>query len=319
MPVPAPQVLYLSPNRIGDSVIATGILGEIQNQYPGAEVTVITSGPAAAFYRSVPGVVQVIAVDKKKDGSHWLDIWKAARGRVWDLAIDTRGSLTTRLIAARERRIYRRALETGTPKVEVVGRLMGLAGPLEPRLHIDAEARARAAAVIDAHPGSGPILALAPIAVQPGKSWPSDRWAQLVARLKAEPRFQGWRYMLVGGPGDHAPAAPALAEAGTLGIDFVGKGDILTSAAAIERASLFVGNDSGLMHVAAAVGTPTLGLFGPTEWWLYGPRGGQTQTLAANNEIGSFAPIEDISVDQALTAVIQLYDRFASEKQGGRP
>ncbi len=64
--------------------------------------------------------------------------------------------------------------------------------------------------------------------------------------------------------------------AGPLAIDFVGKGDILASAAAIDRAALFVGNDSGLMHVAAAAGQPTLGLFGPTEWWLYGPRGPRT-------------------------------------------
>lgn len=310
MPASAPQVLYLSPNRIGDSVIATGILGEIQRQQPGAEVTVITSGPAAAFYRSAPGVVQVVPIDKAKNGSHWLKIWQAARTKAWDLAIDTRGSATTRLVRAKRRRIYGRHLETGTPKVEVIGRLMGLEGALEPDLHIDAKARARAGEIIDAHPGTGPILALAPIAVQPGKSWPAERWGQLVARLKAEARFDGWRFMLVGGPGDHAPAAPALAEAGERGIDFVGKGDILASAAAIGRASLFVGNDSGLMHVAAAIGTPTLGLFGPTEWWLYGPRGQKTRTLAANNEVGTFAPIEDISVDQAVAAVIDLYDNF---------
>ena len=53
--------------------------------------------------------------------------------------------------------------------------------------------------------GPGPIIALAPIAHQPGKSWPAERWGQLVGRLKDEPRFDGWRFMAVGGPGDRVP------------------------------------------------------------------------------------------------------------------
>ena len=116
--------------------------------------------------------------------------------------------------------------------------------------------------------------------------------------------------MLVGGPGDHAPAAPALAAAGALGIDFVGRGDILASAAAIDRAALFVGNDSGLMHVAAAAGRPTLGLFGPTEWWLFGPRGPRTRTVASNPVRGQFAPIEALTVDAVFEGTLALHDAY---------
>ncbi|MFN9249780.1 MAG: glycosyltransferase family 9 protein, partial [Brevundimonas sp.] len=97
--------------------------------------------------------------------------------------------------------------------------------------------------------------------------------------------------------------------AGAQGIDFVGKGDILASAAAIDRAALFVGNDSGLMHVAAALGRPTLGLFGPTDWWLYGPWGPRTDTVASNETRGRFAPIDDLTVDHVRAAVLRLHDR----------
>ena len=195
---------------------------------------------------------------------------------------------------------------------------MGADRPLPPELFIDARAEAEAGAVIDTQlaggAGPGPILALAPIAVQPGKSWPAERWGALVERLKAEPRFDDWRFMLVGGPGDQAPAAPALVAAGDRGIDCVGKGDVLLAAAAIRRSTLFVGNDSGLMHVAAATGTPTLGLFGPTEWWLYGPHGPKGRTVAANVERGRFAPIEDLTVDQVVAAVLALHDEFAGRE-----
>ena len=125
--------------------------------------------------------------------------------------------------------------------------------------------------------------------------------------------------MLVGGPGDHAPAAPALKAAAERAIDCVGRGDILASAAAIDRATLFVGNDSGLMHVAAAARRPTLGLFGPTEWWLYGPWGATTRTVASNETRGAFAPIEALSVDQVFAAVMALHEDFIASPSPAAP
>ncbi|RZJ96924.1 MAG: glycosyltransferase family 9 protein [Brevundimonas sp.] len=310
----APQVLYLSPNRIGDSVIASGVVREIGRQRPGARITVLTSGPAAAFYRAAPGVERVIVVDKEKGGRHWPKMWRAARGPRWDLTVDTRGSVVTRLISAKERRIYRRALEHDTPKVEMIARLMKVDGALEPELFIDDQARTEAARVIDAGGATGPVLALAPLAVQPGKSWPPERWAALVETLKADASFDGWRFMVVGGPSDRAAATPALTAAGPRGVDFVGQGDILASSAAIQRASLFAGNDSGLMHVAAAAGTPTLGLFGPTPWWLYGPRGPRTRIVAANTERGAFAPIEDLTVEQVVAGLKALRSEYPEHR-----
>lgn len=308
------RVLFISPNRIGDSVIASGVVREINRQWPGARITVAAGGPPAPFFRSAPGVERIIVVNKGKWASHWFRLWAEVVKQPWDVVIDTRGSMLGWLVRAGTRRIYNRGWETGVPKVEVVSRLMRAPRALEPELYIDERARTEAAAVIDPQlaggAGPGPILALAPIAHQKGKSWPRDRWAALVELLKVEPRFDGWRFMLVGGPGDQPPAAPALKAAGPRGIDFVGKGDILASAAAISRATLFVGNDSGLMHTAAAAGTPTLGLFGPTEWWLYGPRGARTRTVASNETRGQFAPIEDLTVDAVFAAAVALHDAY---------
>jgi len=83
--------------------------------------------------------------------------------------------------------------------------------------------------------------------------------------------------------------------------------------------ALFVGNDSGLMHVAAAAGRPTLGLFGPTEWWLYGPWGPRTRTVASNEVRGQFAPIEDLTVDRVFSAVLDLHDAFPHRLDAAAP
>lgn len=312
--MPAPKVLFVTSNRIGDCVISSGVIREIGRQVPGAEITVACGRPPAPFFRSAPGVERVIILDKKKLAGHWIDLWRQTAGVRWEMVIDIRGSLLAWQLKARRRKVYNRGWETGLPKVEMVSRMMGADHVLDPELFIDDRARAEAAAVIDPQlaggAGPGPILALAPIAHQPGKSWPADRWGELVERLKVEPRFDGWRFMPVGGPGDRPPATPALEAAGPRGIDFVGKGDILASAAAIDRAALFVGNDSGLMHVAAAAGRPTLGLFGPTEWWLYGPWGPRTRTVASNETRGEFAPIEDLTTDRVFQAVLALHDAW---------
>ena len=309
-----PRVLFVSSNRIGDCVISSGVIREIGRQLPGARITVAAGRPPAPLFRSAPGVERVIVLDKKPMSGHWLDLWQQVRGTRWDLVVDIRGSALAWTVPARRRVVYTRKWETGLRKVEMVSRLMGAEAPLDPEIFLDDQARAEAAAVIDpqlqAGSGPGPILALAPIAHQPGKSWPADRWGQLVEKLSADARFDGWRFMPVGGPGDRPPAAPALEAAGDRGIDCVGKGDILCSAAAIDRATLFVGNDSGLMHVAAALGQPTLGLFGPTEWWLYGPWGPRARTVASNETRGQFAPIEDLTVERVFSAVVDLHDAW---------
>ncbi|WP_339933520.1 glycosyltransferase family 9 protein [uncultured Brevundimonas sp.] len=319
----APKALFVTSNRIGDCVISSGVIREIERQLPGAAITVACGRPPAPLFRSAPGVERVIILDKKKAAGHWLDLWKQVVGTRWDLVIDIRGSALSYLIPARRRVVYNRSWETGLPKVEMVSRLIGAPAALDPELFLDDQARREAAAIIDpqlaAGPGSGPIIALAPIAHQPGKSWPADRWGILVEKLRAEPRFDGWRFMLVGGPGDHAPAAPALKAAAERAIDCVGRGDILASAAAIDRATLFVGNDSGLMHVAAAARRPTLGLFGPTEWWLYGPWGATTRTVASNETRGAFAPIEALSVDQVFAAVLALHADFIASPSPAAP
>lgn len=319
----APKVLFVSSNRIGDCVISSGVIREIGRQLPGARITVAAGRPPAPLFRSAPGVDRVIVLDKKPMSGHWFDLWRQVRGTRWDLVIDIRGSALAWTVPARRRVVYTRKWETGLRKVEMVSRLMGAGAPLDPEIFLDDQARTEAAAVIDpqlqAGSGPGPILALAPIAHQPGKSWPAGRWGQLVERLRADSRFDGWRFMPVGGPGDRPPATPALEAAGDRGIDCVGKGDILCSAAAIDRATLFVGNDSGLMHVAAALGRPTLGLFGPTEWWLYGPWGPRTRTVASNETRGQFAPIEDLTVERVFSAVVDLYETWSAGRPGSVP
>jgi ADP-heptose:LPS heptosyltransferase len=89
----------------------------------------------------------------------------------------------------------------------------------------------------------------------------------------------------------------------------IGRFSLPEIAAFLSRASLFVGNDSGLMHLAAASGAPTLGLFGPTNAGEYAPAGPRAVALA-----GPDAAMSSISVDAAMTAAVRL---LTTDPSGG--
>ena len=87
----------------------------------------------------------------------------------------------------------------------------------------------------------------------------------------------------------------------------------------IAGAALFVGNDSGLMHVAAATGTPTLGLFGPSEWWHKAPWGEKGWVLASSPVRGEFKPIEALTVDHVQEGVLALHDAYIDASNPDQP
>jgi heptosyltransferase-2 len=115
-------------------------------------------------------------------------------------------------------------------------------------------------------PSSSPVVALAPGAVGPGKQWPTQHYAE-VARQLAQDGATIW---VLGGPNEKSAAAEILRSAGERAHDLTGP-DLRNAILALKAANIAVSNDSGLMHVAAALGTPTIGIFGPTDPVLWAP------------------------------------------------
>ena len=109
-----------------------------------------------------------------------------------------------------------------------------------------------------------PIVALAPGAVGPAKRWTTEGYIALARRLADE----GAAVWVLGGPDEKAVASQIAAESGAR--DLTGN-DLRDAILALANASVAVSNDSGLLHVAAAVGTPSIGIFGPTSPWHWAP------------------------------------------------
>jgi heptosyltransferase-2 len=110
------------------------------------------------------------------------------------------------------------------------------------------------------------VVTLAPGAVGPGKAWPSGYYAELARQLAAD----GTDLWILGGPNEKGIAAEIVAAGGQRAKDLTGN-DLRDAIIAMKIADVAVTNDSGLMHIAAALNTPTIAIFGPTSPRLWGP------------------------------------------------
>lgn len=146
------------------------------------------------------------------------------------------------------------------------------------------------------------VVALCPGAVGPGKRWPEKRYAELARRLTRE----GFAVWVLGGPGEQE-IANVITARGRHGRDLTGY-DLRDAILALAVADVAISNDSGLLHVAAAIGTPAIGLFGPTSPWHWAPLNPIAATIEASWPRGVKGDVRarttaDISVDKVLRAV----------------
>ena len=313
------KILFITATRIGDAVLYSGVLDHLIATYEDAEITVACGPLAAPLFRATPKVRRLVVMTKQKRAGHWFNLWNQTRGTHWDMVIDLRSSLTSWFLRTRSRFINRR-----TPGVAHRHRVVEAAGVLgldhvpAPRLWLDDAAKQL---VRDALPADKPVLALSPSAAAPFKQWPAEQFAALTNQLTGPSgALAGARVALFGGPGDEARSEAVAHDIHeTDVIDLTGRLGILESGAALARARLFIGNDSGLMHMAAAAGVPTLGLFGPTDENVYGPWGAMARSVrvgdaADENERGKLR-FSETSLMQGLTidAVLEAAQSLISE------
>ena len=293
------RILFLTATRVGDAVLSTALLDHLLRRHPGARITVACGPAAAGVFERMPGRERLLVVEKRRWDLHWPVLWAQVAAVRWDLVVDLRGSALSLLLRARRRVVMRGGRRAGHRLGHLAG-AMGLEAALPVMWTAPADERRALALLPVGGPGEGPVLGLGPTANWAGKAWPAERFA-LVARGLAAGR-PGLRVAVFGGPGpaERAMAAPLL---GALpgAVDLVGQVSLAEAAACLRRCALFVGNDSGLMHLAAAAGAPVLGLFGPSRASEYAPQGARAGFVAAPGPEGE-APIAGLTVAAVLEA-----------------
>lgn len=272
------RILFITATRIGDAILSTGLLDLLVRSHPNAKITVVCGPSAAGLFEAAPNIERLIIMDKMAFSLHWLRMWGLTVGKFWNLVVDLRNAPLSYILPSLRQRHLGKVKNT-EHRVIGISRVLGLENnPPAPKLFCSDADQSQAETLI---PSGAPVLAIGPTANWAAKTWRVDCFAELTERFSQPGGLMPGCRVALFGRDDERPDAIRLIEAipSARRIDLIGRLSLAEVYACLQRCSFYVGNDSGLMHLAAAAGVPTLGLFGPSKELLYGPWGAHCASI----------------------------------------
>lgn len=290
---PIDSVLIVRTGAIGDVVNALAFANAVRDGFPEARVGWVTHDLVAPLVTGHPSVDSVHLWRRGSGLRGFRALVSELRAGHYDLAVDLqrlqKSAALCRLSGARRRLSYDRSrskeqswlwggerLPIGAPESHMLDQYMEFAShlglPATPRRSLPLKPDAEAFADDLLRSLGAPPLLINLGASKPANRWPAERFGHLARQLAAAGRGP---VCLIGGPDDREAAAQALAAAGPGAAirDLAGSTDLPQLISLLRRARLFVGCDTGPMHLAAALEVPLLALFGPADERRTGPYG----------------------------------------------
>ena len=343
------RLVVRAPNWLGDAVMALPALRAVRHAWPDAWLALAAMPSIAPVFEEHTDArpQQIIALDKTREAAQLQEgsfdavllltnsfrtAWTARRSgiaRRWGYATSGRGPLLTTAVPRPRRAVHQmayylelvRGLGIGAPTAGESRGAEDAPPSAESRIVIDGITRQRARRLLtDAGltPGST-IVGFAPgAAYGHAKRWPPDRVAQVVARLAGE-RQAGC--LLVGAAGDREAGREieSTLPPGVGVVNLIGRTDLRLLMGVLAECRAFVSNDSGAMHLAAAVGVPVTAIFGPTNERATAPIGDHDvilQQVFCRPCMLRECPIDHrcmkrISVEQVYNVVVRRIERHA--------
>ena len=288
-------ILLITLSNIGDALMTTPVLEALHHQYPQAVIDIVTDARASDLFELCPYRGEIILKHKGWRGT--LALVKRLRVTRYDLMVDLRTDGLTLLLRARRKRTRRGNRTTGGHAVErhfgVITQEVQPAEIPPQRVWLTESHRAFAQQQLADLPGKH-WLALGPGARWAPKCWSPENYVNLANQLT-----DSFDAIILVGSKDDMVACQCISEGLVLPHrNLAGKTDLLQAAAILEQAQLFIGNDSGLGHLAAASGTATLTVFGPGDPERYHPWHPQARWVQSGNN-----SIDSVTVSQVVELV----------------
>jgi ADP-heptose:LPS heptosyltransferase len=317
-------VLFIAPRDLREAVLSSGLLKKLHDEAPNPKFTIVANHRVAPLYAEMPKVEQLVVTERARSGRRWFGPLGPFRARRWALVVDLPAGVIAGRLRPRGKALRRSGTEPAHKLIEAA-RLMRLDDePPPPFIFTSAATEARADALIA---GDGPILAIAPATDWIGKAWPPERFGEVARRLLSPTGpLAGGRLMILGEKSDVPEVDPVRGGAPRdATIDLVGKIDLLTAAAVLRRARLFLGSDNVFSQLAAAAGIPTLALFGPSDDRIWRPWGADVRVIRGARSLEEIRRIDpalsaqvrhmvDLSADSVVATAETLLEEIAARE-----
>jgi heptosyltransferase-3 len=302
------KILLITLSNIGDAVMTTPVLEALHQRYPQAIIDIVTDARASQLFTHCPYRGAVLNKDKQAGWRGTATLVRQLRNTRYHLVVDLRTDGLTLLLRARERLTRRKARVPGHHAVErhfgVIADHLDNPGIPAPRLWLSraeqdfAQQQLSGVSGISGHRW----LALAPGARWQPKRWPAQNFCSLLEQLQ-----DGFNAVVLLGDASEADRCATIGKSLPLPvINLAGKTSLLQTAAVLTQAQLLVGNDSGIGHIAAAVNTPTVTVFGPGDPARYHPWHPQAHWI--QSDTGRVENVRVAAVAEKAWKVLEITD-----------
>jgi len=261
------KILLISYNRIGDTILSTGLINHLLEKYENASFSIITSTISKSIYQDMPRLDRLIIADKQKYSMHWFKIWNETRKSSWDLVIDLRSSSLAYFISTQDKMIFKG--NENEHKLKQLQTFIGSPEELRPGIWADEKKYKN---IKNIKKLKDKYICIAPISNAPVKDWSISKYLELLTN----DLFNNYQIVLLGASfsdNDTAKINQLVEESSQPINNLINNADMIETYFILESADLFVGSDSSNMHLSVTANIPTIGLFGPTDEKLYGPLG----------------------------------------------
>lgn len=276
------RILIIKISAIGDIIRSLPSLSSVARIFPNAKIDFMISDKNVNLIEPCPYISEIIPYDVERYSGNAIEFWKFSYGlrkKKYDLVLNlqnTRRFNIMGMISGARERTDIITLERPTKGVEGVFRVLETVGINPKRQYFEfwyTEEDHAFAKKFLSDCGIAPksrIAALCPGAQWLSKQWPLQYYTELANRIHENTKAP---IIIFGGPGEESRAVEIQENSSAVVHIATGKTTLRQAARIISECSIFVSNDSGLMHLAAHVNTPTLGIFGSTNPAYHGPCG----------------------------------------------
>jgi len=306
------KILFICSNLIGDTILSSGAINHFIVKNKAAKLTFVVGPTAAPLLKNFRNVENIIIFKKKKFNLHWLNIFLKTYRTKWDIVVDFRSSLISYLLNNKQKYIFKK-----NQKMHHIDQLTSSFGFNCSNLLIPTSEE-------ETNEVNDRLDSLfRHIVIFPGGNWYPKLWSaenyNETMKLLLD-KYKNIKFILVGSLNEKSKYYNQLTKdiKEDYIIDLFGCNLTLTSAY-MKNSNIFIGNDSGLMHLAVANQLKVVSLFGPTNEKIYGPYGNQNIIIRTSE---SFDYFKSLKIDKKKSymnsikpkIVIQKCEKIINEK-----